>query len=131
MSGPVRIQRKRTKGWRMPENTVSVSRPGKWGNPFSVGGYFLMGDPDPSKAGAFRMIWCEARPEYADDKFTLIKTAKQAVEWYRRLTAKHPPHGLEELRGKNLACWCPLNQPCHADVLLELANAPLPGQTSP
>jgi hypothetical protein len=29
---------------------------------------------------------------------------------------------IHELRGKNLACWCPLNQPCHADVLLELAN---------
>lgn len=29
---------------------------------------------------------------------------------------------LHELRGKNLACWCPLNQPCHADVLLKLAN---------
>jgi hypothetical protein len=27
-----------------------------------------------------------------------------------------------ELGGKNLACWCPLNQQCHADVLLELAN---------
>jgi len=27
-----------------------------------------------------------------------------------------------ELRGKNLACWCALDQPCHADVLLELAN---------
>jgi hypothetical protein len=31
---------------------------------------------------------------------------------------------LPSLRGKNLACWCPLDQPCHADVLLELANAP-------
>lgn len=30
---------------------------------------------------------------------------------------------LEELRGKDLCCWCPLGQPCHADVLLVLANA--------
>lgn len=29
---------------------------------------------------------------------------------------------IAELRGKDLACWCPLGQPCHADVLLELAN---------
>ncbi len=28
-----------------------------------------------------------------------------------------------ELRGKDLACWCPLDGPCHADVLLEIANA--------
>ena len=34
---PVRIQRKRTKGFRLPENTVCVSRPSKWGNPFIVG----------------------------------------------------------------------------------------------
>jgi len=27
-----------------------------------------------------------------------------------------------DLRGKNLACWCPLDQPCHADVLLAIAN---------
>jgi hypothetical protein len=33
---------------------------------------------------------------------------------------------LHKLRGKNLACWCALDQPCHADVLLELANAPTP-----
>lgn len=31
--------------------------------------------------------------------------------------------GLDQLRGKNLACWCRIGDPCHADVLLELANA--------
>lgn len=36
-------------------------------------------------------------------------------EWADRLD-------VEELRGKDLACWCPLDQPCHAEVLLELAN---------
>ena len=34
---PIRIQRKRTKGWRMPPNTVYVGRPTIWGNPFPVG----------------------------------------------------------------------------------------------
>lgn len=34
---PQRIQRKRTKGWKMPENTVYVGRPSKWGNPFTIG----------------------------------------------------------------------------------------------
>ena len=57
MSQPERIQRKRTKGWKMPENTVSVCRPGKWGNPFRVGGHFMVGDPD--KRTIFRMSWCE------------------------------------------------------------------------
>jgi len=89
-----RIQRKRTKGWRMPENTVYVGRPTKWGNPFSVGRYGRRG----------------------------------AVEMYRKYIG-HPnsplgfePDDIRELRGKNLACWCPLGKPCHADVLIELAN---------
>jgi hypothetical protein len=48
---------------------------------------------------------------------------EQVVEKYRE-RMKHANHEFIrlELRGKNLACWCPLNQPCHADVLLEIAN---------
>lgn len=51
--------------------------------------------------------------------------ARVVVEVYRdtlirRLRAN--PTLLEPLRGKHLACWCPLDQPCHADVLLEFAN---------
>jgi hypothetical protein len=93
---PVRIQRKRTKGWKMPENTVSVSRPGRWGNPFRVG------------------------HEAA--------TAAEAAQSYRNIMEAHMTPVLRAelnlLRGKNLACFCPLDQPCHADVLLELANSP-------
>jgi hypothetical protein len=44
----------------------------------------------------------------------------QCAELYRNV--KHSARDLDELRGKNLACWCPLDQPCHADVLLQLAN---------
>jgi hypothetical protein len=48
------------------------------------------------------------------------------VELYRDWI-KQPPQAqlqeqLSELRGKNLACWCHLDHPCHADVLLEMAN---------
>ena len=86
---PIRVQLRRTKGWRMPPNTVSVARPGKWGNPYRVG------------------------PE---------QTAASAVEAFRVLHVGKLP--VAELRGKNLACFCPLDQPCHADVLLELANQP-------
>jgi hypothetical protein len=93
---PVRIQLSRKKGWRMPENTVKVSRPGKWGNPFTVEDYG-------------RQI---AVSNYRIRLHGLIDIG--AVD-------------LAELRGKNLACFCPLDQPCHADVLLELANAKEPG----
>lgn len=91
---PKRIQRKRTKGWRMPENTIYVGRPTKWGNWFSWG------------------------TSHRSDQY---------VDAYRRSILfdieKDPDkYNLKELRGKNLACWCPPDQPCHADILLELAN---------
>lgn len=94
--GPQRIQRKRTKGWRMPENAVYVGRPTKWGNPWKVGGPSYMG----------HVAW----------------SAAHAVELYDRGSILVGP---DELRGKDLACWCPLDQPCHADVLLDWANRSL------
>jgi len=83
---PERIQRKRTKGWKMPPNTISVCRPGKWGNPFT---FANSGNVHPVLRFA-----CEVAP--------LLDVSP--------------------LRGKNLACFCPLDVDCHADVLLELAN---------
>lgn len=91
MTKPVRIQRKRTKGWKMPIGAVYVGRGSKWGNPFT---WANTGKVHPALRYA-----CEVAP--------LIE-----------------PSSLEELRGKNLACWCSLNSECHADVLLELANKP-------
>lgn len=107
MTRPQRIQRQRTKGWKMPPNTVYVGRPSRFGNPFVVG-----------KDG----------------------TAAECVAKYRNMLMPYRHHGgnssLENfylstaniqdiqasLRGKNLACWCPIDQPCHADVLQEIAN---------
>lgn len=114
---PKRIQRKRTKGWKMPPNTVDVTRPGKFGNPFRVGGYFAI--------GVMGMLWCEAAPQYADSRFTLVNTAEQAVEMYREFRKRYPlpPEWIAELRGKDLACFCKQDARwCHADVLLEIAN---------
>lgn len=109
-----RIQRRRTKGWKMPPNTVSVTRPGPYGNPF------VIGEMAPSVYSRFH-------------KGT-VDTAEQAVALFRRAllheATKETPAAervidlLAGLRGKNLACFCALDQPCHADVLLELANAP-------
>lgn len=115
---PERIQRKRTRGWKMPPNTVSVTRPGTWGNPFRVGGWFKIGD------GRSGFIWLQAADLYADATFTRITTPDQAVEFYRTFLARYPRRDIHQLRGKNLACFCPLDQPCHADVLLVIANAP-------
>ncbi len=96
-----RIQRKRTRGWKMPPGAIYVGRPSKWQNPFRIGR-----DGD----------------------------ATQCVERFREMIAGNiwtEPNKQQiqrELRGKDLACWCPLTDrdgnpvPCHADVLLWLAN---------
>ncbi len=86
---PIRIQRKRTKGWKMPPNTIYVGRPSKWGNPF--------------------------RGKWAVYDFTMMLNYKLRFE-------KDFGNELKELKGKNLACWCPLDKHCHADTLLDLAN---------
>lgn len=124
---PIRIQRKRTKGWKMPPNTVSVTRPGKHGNPFRVGGYFKVGGPHVmsgiSMAWSERCIWNkETDPAIAiAEGYALIESAAQAVDLFRKLVARGHVKA-DDLRGKNLACFCRLDQPCHADVLLEIAN---------
>jgi hypothetical protein len=88
----------------MPENTVSVCRPSKWGNPFKIGG----------------VADCVAPSEYY-----VAHTQAEAVRLYREFVTEHPAVVDEirrELRGKNLACYCKPGTPCHADVLLDLAN---------
>ena len=89
---PKRIQRKRTKGWRLPEGAICVTHPGKWGNPFDT-------------AREFR-LWLagEIYPMH--------------IQHIRKYILDH----IQELRGHDLSCWCKLDEECHADVLLELAN---------
>lgn len=103
---PVRIQLSRRKGWRMPANTVKVARPSCWGNPFRIGSIDeKTGENIKDAAHAVRLY----RERWFDsDILAWKKTIHEAAR--------------EELRGKNLACWCPLDAPCHADVLLEAAN---------
>lgn len=103
---PVRIQLKRTKGWRMPVNTVKVDRSTKWGNPFVPGkeNPFLPGRKVEDKRHAFCLYRAHAP-----------------------LNGKLVTEAQAELRGKNLACWCghdnPYEDECHAAVLLEIANS--------
>jgi hypothetical protein len=98
---PERIQLSRAKGWRIPANTVKVDRSTKWGNP------------------------CFAKPpldqEYARHAyFNWVTGCLISRDLYG------PPPSISDiqtaLRGKNLGCWCKPGTPCHADVLLALAN---------
>lgn len=103
MSKPKRIQRKRTKGWRLPEGAVCVTRPGRWGNPFRPGQEGPFGRKPLDKEGAVGFF----RAMFSDPQL------REAAGY---------PSDLSELRGKDLACFCSLSEACHADVLLELAN---------
>lgn len=117
---PIRIQRKRTKGWRMPPNTVYVGRPTRYSNPWRIRhigrtGKFL---------GAYWMVQDMTRNWYPSSRAVAQRFAVWMFRrWLRRNPFAQRLVQVEDLRGKNLACWCPLDQPCHADVLLELANA--------
>lgn len=106
---PQRIKLSRRKGWRKPENTVVVSRPSKWGNPWKVGARIMT-----------EVAWLE------EPGMTLVRefviTPELAVELYRQAYVWDVDEARAELAGKNLACWCRLDRPCHADVLLEIAN---------
>lgn len=92
---PKRLQQRRTKGWRKPPNSVIISRPSKWGNPFPI--------------------------EAKCDRLAVVKKFR---EWLTGKDAKAVAlrAQLGELRGKDLLCFCPVPGPCHSDVLLELAN---------
>ena len=111
MTTPQRIQRKRTKGWRMPPNTVYVGRPTKWGNPWSLYDEEIQDYPFNSR----RLIIVRY---FAD--WLMARAFVGAVNLSERRA--RIVRDLHELRGKNLACWCPPDKPCHADVLLRLAN---------
>lgn len=96
---PQRIQRKRIKGWRMPPNTVNVCRPGRYGNPHKIGPCPICGVEHTREEAI-----AELRAEIEGDPMLQARIR-------------------EELTGKNVTCWCRLDEACHGDVLLELANA--------
>lgn len=111
---PERIQLSRAKGWRKPAGAVVVARPSKWGNPYRLA---------PWSAG-FTIV----------DRFGNEYSIAPGEDW-RGVAVRHYREDLadgrldvtlddviDQLAGRDLACWCPPG-PCHADVLLELANA--------
>ena len=103
---PKRIQRKRTKGWRMPKGALYVGRPTKWGNPFKAEDLNCQKKEVPVVAAHAYGLWL------------------RGMGYHNFLIAEREIllNDLHELRGKDLACWCTIDQPCHADTLLELAN---------
>lgn len=124
---PVRVQLRRTKGWRIPPNTVKVDRTTAFGNlsacmrPRHCTKAPCSSCPSTTyccvdRYREFVVSGLEGRPSIGGT-FNVLVDALNGYPYRTRLIKRLP-----ELRGKNLACWCPLDQPCHADVLLELAN---------
>lgn len=128
MTAPHRIQRKRERGWRMPGNAVYVGRPTKWGNPWRVvsvhdshfpfGTAYNVVTADGTSAGRFADLYNHP--------------GTGATYWATRMYSRHLAHhpdlraaAVSQLAGHDLACWCPIGRPCHADVLLEYVTAVL------
>lgn len=133
-----RIRLSRAKGWRMPEGAVRVDRATIWGNPWRVGmpgtvllprwdrktGWEMEGQAavpiDPAHAVTCYRNWLYGDPLLPKGLTSRgVEIYRQGLAGRRALILSHLP----ELRGRPLACWCAFDAPCHADVLLELANA--------
>ena len=131
MADPVRIQLRRTKGFGLQEHSralngleaLKVDRSTIWGNPFPI----IKGTS--TSAGKTSDVWqvgtwdgpamwfCDTKDEATD---LAIKAFRSWIDGGARAALRAKAR--VELRGKNLACWC-MPGPCHADVLLELANS--------
>lgn len=110
---PKRIQLSRKKGFNLQEASqklnglpaVNVSRPTRWGNPFKIGKRYY---------------------DYlATNGVCIIRDHEDVIESFKVYLFNSPSlvEAIKrELTGKNLACWCPMNQACHADILLDIAN---------
>jgi len=138
---PQRVQLRRTKGWRMPANTVVVARPSKWGNPFDFRrsdfcwaalSYGCRGDAAGRREASVRAYRLWVDPPFDRQIVSMEEQPKMVGPEGRECplgpaikAGPAPPRWeiRDALRGKNLACWCSLDGPCHADVLLEMANA--------
>ncbi|KLI04530.1 MULTISPECIES: DUF4326 domain-containing protein [Mycolicibacterium] len=119
---PERIQRKRTKGFHMPEGAIYVGRPTRWGNPWKVVG---AGTEPGLFGGRERVYTIDGPGQFFRGTYTRTQAAEFAVHMYGKWingSAARCEDLIPILSGHDLACWCPLDQPCHADVLLKLAN---------
>jgi hypothetical protein len=127
LSSPTRLQLSRRKGFDLQALSqatnglpaVLVARPGRFGNPFTV----INEEGWPLIEGPTGEVMNEAAESLLGEKIYWGNEQAARVALFRQRHVDRLPD-LRPLRGKNLACWCQLSAPCHADVLLELANRP-------
>ena len=117
MTEPTRIRLSRAKGWRKPAGAVVVSRPSRWGNPFTIEWAKLGREPDMSDERA-RAIVVDCYRWWLTDAAWADQFRSDVLPVRRAWILEH----VHELAGKDLCCWCKTDEPCHADILLALAN---------
>jgi len=116
-----RVQRKRTKGYRMPENTKYVGRPTAWGNPFKLtpDGWIMYYSVNRKILDPW-IYWS------VTGGFCLTDIVELYECWikgeFKNYTDLPNTTDIEQLKGFDLACFCPLNSPCHADILIKLLS---------
>lgn len=118
---PSRIQRKRTKGYKLPPNTTCVTRPGKYGNPFIIG-HWYMGSDHRGVTGLPEIMNAHG--------WSKIENAQQAVDRFRHYIETEGARSINSdvnklaigLKGRNVACWCKEGDPCHGDVWIEYSE---------
>ncbi len=131
---PQRIQRRRVKGWQLPEGAVIVTRPTRWGNPFEVGAMvqqFPGGYAKPYEGSQPPGVYPGDAARPGGYEIRPVADRADAVGLFRAHLLRYPalliPPIRQHLHGRDLACWCPLTDaygnpvPCHADVLLRVA----------
>lgn len=121
---PQRVQRKRIKGWRAPEGCVYVGRPTEFGNPFTVmnghsQGWLVWDDRD-----RLGFTTHETSNGFIASFPTRVEAHHDAVARYRKwiYNERDGQRIVDMLRGHDLMCYCRPEWPCHADVLLDMAN---------
>jgi len=108
---PKRIQRKRTKGWRLPKGCIYVGRGSHWGNPYRV----------VRETDGWHIEWSQHNWTLNTGPYlTKVYATRAAIDMFRTNTL--PTLNLAPLRGHDLACWCRLTDLCHATALIEEAN---------
>jgi hypothetical protein len=121
----IRVQRKRTKGYKLPENTKCVNRGTKWGNPIKIIGDQLYIDAGYRRTILDKWVWLWVGD--IDDVIWLYKKLWDGTKFKNKdlqyWSDKFKKLDLKEIEGKNLACFCSLSSPCHAEVLIEKANS--------
>ncbi len=124
---PIRIQRKRIKGWKKPENTVNCTRSGKGngvlGNPFFIKDNWLwfgiqplcMIEKDATEIERNQLLVDCFKKWINGERVIMGETIDETPKPYTR-------EFIKTYAGQNMMCFCGLDAPCHVDYLLTIAN---------